>query len=89
MKKRIPTIDDDRCSGCGKCVDVCPQHAITLKEEPYTLWRTLLGFPPKFKAQIEYPEACTGCAYCVSVCRHRAIKIEKVENIHSHESIDS
>ena len=83
MKKRIPTIDEDRCSGCGNCVNVCHQHVITLIEQPAPLWRTLLGAPLKFKARLDYPQACEGCAYCVAVCRHRAIQIEKVDSVSS------
>jgi len=27
---RLPIIDEERCNGCGKCVLICPQHALEL-----------------------------------------------------------
>ena len=29
----LPRIDEDRCTGCGECMPVCPVAAITLPEE--------------------------------------------------------
>jgi len=31
---RVPTpgIDEDACTGCGECVDICPANAIVLKQ---------------------------------------------------------
>jgi formate hydrogenlyase subunit 6/NADH:ubiquinone oxidoreductase subunit I len=76
--KRLPTIDEKKCSGCGHCVDICPQQALVLTVQPTTpLFRKLLGLPFQHKAQLQYPQACIGCGHCASVCRHRAISIEK------------
>ncbi|HOE67861.1 MAG TPA: 4Fe-4S binding protein, partial [Candidatus Hydrogenedentes bacterium] len=30
MRRKIHYIIDDRCIGCGTCVDACPQKAISL-----------------------------------------------------------
>lgn len=27
---RLPIVDEERCNGCGKCVVICPQHALEL-----------------------------------------------------------
>lgn len=30
----VAKVDDDKCNGCGKCIkNVCPNYAITSKEE--------------------------------------------------------
>lgn len=31
FKAEIPEIDQDRCVGCGRCVNFCPQRAIKMK----------------------------------------------------------
>jgi len=28
------TIDADKCDGCGKCADACPQNALEIGEDP-------------------------------------------------------
>ncbi len=31
FKAAIPEINRDKCVGCGRCVDYCPQRAIKMK----------------------------------------------------------
>ena len=53
----VPYIDENLCTGCGICLDACPQGAISLEG---------------FTARID-PELCTDCARCVDVCVTEAI----------------
>ena len=46
-----------KCNGCGKCIDVCPNNAITLNNA---------------KAEILEPK-CRVCCACVMVCPLKAI----------------
>ena len=32
--KYIITIDTDKCNGCGKCEEACPQNALEVGEDP-------------------------------------------------------
>jgi len=51
-------IDEDKCTGCGDCLEVCPEEgAIVLQED---------------KAIINQ-ELCTSCADCVTACPESAI----------------
>jgi len=49
---------EDKCTGCGSCVNVCPVGAISLV---------------KGKAVIDQSK-CIGCLACVSACPNDAIK---------------
>jgi MinD superfamily P-loop ATPase len=53
----IPQVDDDKCTGCGRCAEVCQFHAIV-----HIGGRTLV-----------FPELCHGCGSCTLVCPDKAI----------------
>ena len=53
-------IDTERCNGCGACLDVCPQGAISLRGKKDE------------KAEID-PWRCIECGMCLSVCAAGAI----------------
>jgi heterodisulfide reductase subunit A-like polyferredoxin len=55
----IPVIDQHICTGCRKCVDVCPPRAIELHQK---------------KARIE-EEFCEECGYCTPECPVNAIVV--------------
>jgi len=51
-------IDEDKCTGCGDCLEVCPEGgAIVLQRD---------------KAVINH-DVCTGCADCLAACPESAI----------------
>jgi ferredoxin len=51
-------IDQDKCSGCGTCVAICPYEALELKDGKSTLKEN----------------TCKGCGACVAVCRNNSIQ---------------
>lgn len=51
---------NDRCRGCGMCMDVCPGSLIKKNEEG--------------KAFMKYPRDCWGCASCIKECNFGAIE---------------
>ena len=67
----IPVIDQDSCTGCGQCVNVCPVEAIALASanDPQQLKR-------RHATLIE--ERCLGCGLCVRNCpQEGTIKLEQ------------
>jgi NAD-dependent dihydropyrimidine dehydrogenase PreA subunit len=51
-------IDEDKCTGCGDCLEVCPQEgAIVLQEA-----RAVIS-----------QDRCTNCAACLAACSEGAI----------------
>jgi len=57
----LPQISDDKCNGCGKCVNVCPVEAMTLVSTNNPL-------KPKMKKAKLLEDICLGCGVCVHSC---------------------
>lgn len=55
----LPSINADRCVGCGICVEKCPAHA-------------LVGIKGTVPTLLE--NVCEGCGLCMIVCPRNAIK---------------
>lgn len=68
----IIKIDDEKCTGCGRCVDICPVEALNLvsANDPH--------IPKKKKAKLTEHD-CLGCAVCVRNCPTNAIKLNSRE----------
>ncbi len=61
----IATVDNNKCTGCGKCAKECPINAITMiKEGPNPL------------AEIN-KEICLGCGVCSLKCPNDSLKLKK------------
>ena len=54
------TWDENKCKGCGKCVEVCAFRG-----------REIVDGKPKIN-----PDLCLGCGRCVTACPEGANKIE-------------
>lgn len=57
-----PVINTDECSGCGICVDECPNNVLELNDDI---------------ASVANEDDCDGCATCVEECPMECIEIEE------------
>ena len=64
MKRKIITIDESRCNGCGLCVSACHEGAIGLVEG---------------KARLLRDDYCDGLGDCLPACPTGAISFEERE----------
>ena len=67
----IPKINDDSCTGCGKCVTICPVEAMTLvsANDPKRL--------KKKKARLN-KDICLGCGLCVRACTDDSLELKSL-----------
>jgi MinD superfamily P-loop ATPase len=56
---QLATVDQELCSGCGKCQDICHFEAIKID--------------PSSGTAIVDPLSCEGCGYCARICPDKAI----------------
>lgn len=54
-------IDNKKCTGCKKCLNVCPGNLLKLDEDG--------------KSYIKYPKDCWGCSSCIKECAFKAISL--------------
>ncbi|MEW6516237.1 MAG: 4Fe-4S dicluster domain-containing protein [candidate division FCPU426 bacterium] len=60
----VVQIDEDACTGCGKCVDLCPKKILYLD-------------PETGKCRVTDDQLCDRLAGCERVCPTAAIHINK------------
>ncbi len=55
-------VDQDKCTGCSECVDVCPVQVYELQDN---------------KSAVINEDECLGCESCVEVCEVSAITVDE------------
>jgi len=59
----VPKVDEDKCTYCGKCAEVCAYNAIAVMKQKVLV----------------FPELCHGCGACSYLCPEKAISEEAKE----------
>ena len=67
----IVYVDNERCKGCGFCVEFCPQDCLVLAHE----FNSKGYHPPVLSDE----DACTGCDLCALYCPDFAIFSTRVQ----------
>jgi len=57
-------VDEEKCIGCGDCVDMCPVDVYEMQDE---------------KSVPVNAEECTGCESCLEACEQQAITVTEVD----------
>lgn len=57
------TIDQEKCTGCGECVDICPAEVLEMKDG---------------KSDVANIDECLGCESCVETCPESAITLSEI-----------
>ena len=66
-------IAEDRCKGCGLCVEFCPKGVLAMTEDRLNA----KGIP---YAEVVRPADCIGCRACVTMCPDAAVELYEIED---------
>lgn len=55
-------LNQDRCTGCGNCTEVCPHAVLEVRDK---------------KAFVTDPDRCMECGACETNCPFRAITVDR------------
>ena len=63
-------VNDDRCKGCGICIEFCPKNVLRLSDRI-----NVMGY---HSVELIAPDApCTGCGICALMCPDWVITVYK------------
>jgi Pyruvate/2-oxoacid:ferredoxin oxidoreductase delta subunit len=62
----LPEVEESSCTGCGRCVQLCPVEAMTMvsANDPHA---------PKRQVAKLVPERCLGCGVCARGCTKKSL----------------
>jgi heterodisulfide reductase subunit A len=69
LAETLAQVVEERCSGCGQCVEVCDNDAITLEE------RVDVKTGGRYNVAVVDPRRCWACGNCAATCPSAAIRL--------------
>jgi RnfABCDGE-type electron transport complex B subunit len=60
----LPVVDEDKCTACGDCVDVCPKDLFSLHPQSHQLWVACRNQERGDEILANCEVACTACERC-------------------------
>lgn len=70
MAKGRVSFNEDRCKGCGLCIEACPVNILAIDKDKINN----KGYNP---VVIVEEEKCIGCASCATMCPDVVITVER------------
>ena len=70
-------IDELRCRGCGRCVEICPYHAVSFAANALGGWHAVVD-----------QALCKGCGNCIAVCPSSAADCPYRDRLYLEQMID-
>jgi Na+-translocating ferredoxin:NAD+ oxidoreductase RNF subunit RnfB len=71
-----PTIDREKCVGCGKCVDACPRNLIILEDENHKTFVLCKSNDKGAVVRKICKVGCIACRICVKQCPEGTMTME-------------
>ena len=68
------SLDDKKCTGCGRCEEVCPHRVFELSVS-FPKAPMSRGFAPMKKARLTNRDLCMECGACALNCPAKAISV--------------
>jgi len=78
--------DWDKCTGCGNCVDICSNQAITMVEVPELKSKPEEGIKNE-RPKLDYGRCCF-CGLCVDICPPGSLRLSR-DYFHIHFKTDT
>lgn len=72
----LPVVDEDLCTACGDCVEICPKDLFSLKPMNHQLFVACKSKAFGDDAEGECEVACTGCGKCALDAPESMIQIQ-------------
>jgi len=73
VSQGVVHIIEDRCKGCGYCIEFCPRNVLAFSER-----FNKKGYHPP---ELVQPDGCVNCHYCEIICPEFAIYSVAVEAV--------
>lgn len=72
----LPVVDEDKCTACNDCVEVCPKSLFSLQPISHQLWIACKNRDPGPEGEAQCDVVCNACGRCVADAPEGLIRIE-------------
>ncbi|MCP4699919.1 MAG: Fe-S cluster protein, partial [Gammaproteobacteria bacterium] len=65
-KYGLPVVDEDKCTACNDCVEVCPKDLFSLQPISHKLWVACKSLNTGGETDADCEVVCTACGRCAA-----------------------